>query len=497
MISSFLQASKKNQLKIIQELMRTGASGQKTLAEVVQIEELRLKRYIRNINFDARFIGEYEFIEKNKDGFLQINPVYYDEYDNFYVRLQNRYLNDSLTFQLCKLICGYPQVTIGKVCEKLLISRAHAYRTIKELNLILSFYEVNIENNKNSILTLSGRELIVRTFLYDFVIQCISHNEWIFVTTTKLEIQTSVLKFLPLSTDYYSQHQAFVFFAILQNRLRTKHYLPIIKDKSEEEYLELFQCFSKLDVFEFFIRQKLLDPEKRNTEYLYLSFFFSVYLKKFLPESRNLFVAANLLHSNDPIHVILRKLVDSWEKNFNFSISTEQKMEMLHSCSILYMLTTVMKTNPLKIWHRESKTKSDSLVSDENIEKKIIEFLVDFFNEINFSERNEKGLLDIILKKFYNLLYLETIKQKNRSVTIFLYFTKNLNSKDLLYKLLTKMYSGFFIKFSEDEQDANIVVTDCFDLFQTDNQKIIILTDYSSKRQVHNLLEEINNHFLL
>lgn len=495
MISIFLHSSKESQLKIIQELMRKGASGQKTLAEVVQLEELRLKRYIKNINFDALFIGEDEFIEKNKDGLLQINPVYYDQYDNFYEHIQTSYLNDSLTFQLCKLICGYSQVTIGKVCEKLLISRAHAYRIIKELNLILSFYEVSIENNKDSNLTLSGRELILRTFYYDFVIQCTSHNEWIFVTTTKIEIQTSVLKFLPLSTDYYSQHQVFVFFAILQNRLRTKHYLPIIKDKSEEDYLELFQCFSKLDVFEFFTTQKLLDPEKRNTEYLYLSFFSSVYLKSFLPESHNLFVAANLLHSNDPIHVSLRKLIDSWEKNFDFNISTEPKMQMLHSCSVLYMLTTVMKTNPLKIWHQESKTKSDSLVSDEKIEKKIIEFLVDFSNEIKCAERNRKGLLDIMLKNFYNLFYLETIKEKNRSVTIFLYFTKNLNSKDFLYKLLTKMYNGFFINFLEDERGANIVVTDCFDLFQTDNQKIVILTDYSSKRQVHNLLEEINNHF--
>lgn len=496
MILNFLQTNKKNQLKIVQELVRKGAMGYTNLAETIQLEESRIKRYINIINSDASSLGDAVFVEKNKDGLLQINPIYYDQYDNFYVHLQNNYLKESLTFQLCKLICGYSQVTISDVCEKLLISRAHAYRIIKELNTILSFYEVTVKNTNNSVLTLSGRELILRTFLYDFVIQCISHDEWIFKTTSKLEIQTAILKFLPTTTSYYSQHQIFVFFAILQNRLRTKQYLPKIMNEAEENYLELFQCFSKSDVFEFFTAQKLLDPVIKNTEYLYLSFFSSIYLKNFLPENNNLFVAANLLRSSDPKQILLRKMIDNWEREFEFNITTEQKMQLLHSCSVLYMLTMVMKTNPLKIWHRENKTNFESLVSNEKIEKRILNFLLQFLNENKFIENENDVLADVMLNNFRNLLYLETIKQNKTTVNVFLYFNKNLNSKDFLYKYLTKIYNHFSINFLENEKGANIIVTDCFDLFKKNTKKIIILTDYSNKRQIHNLLEEINRCFL-
>lgn len=491
----FLSTNKLKKLQLVQQLLVNKYIGIYSLSEEVQLSSSLTKRYISEINTDVQCMTNHELIVKNKDNVYTLQSMFDQKHQTIYTDLQLLYLNDSLSFQLCKIVCGSTKIKLSEMCTLLSVSRAHAFRIIKELNAVLQHFNVKLELNKNGYYVFAGEEISIRIFIFNFVNQCIAFDEWIFPATSQLEIQAKLLTILNLPYPKYSKRQITLFAAVFQTRIKTRNYLPKLTDKYILSLLEKFQYFSELAVHDYLLHQNVINEKVIQTETLYLSFFARILLADSLPKDNVLLIGEKFLNDKRSNYELLSNLGPSWSQRSILNFSSQQNCIFMYYCSIFYALTLLDMTL-LDIWFLDLPENKKNVFLDTELQTRTINFFKSFIQKNATTDMYSFWLSSTSMTNFCSLLYLTTIQSYSKQLTIYLYFTKSFNTKKFIYSFLKNNFNASLIKFVDSPNEASLIITDRFDYPKSNAQKSIVISDFFDKTQLNMLLQMINEYIL-
>lgn len=480
---------------MVQQLLVNKYIGIYSLSEEVQLSLPLTKRYISEINTDVQCITNCELIVKNKDNVYTLQSIFNQEHQNIYTDLQLLYLNDSLSFQLCKIVCGSTKIKLSEICTLLSVSRAHAFRIIKELNAILQHFNIKFELNKSGHYVFAGEEISIRIFIFNFVNQCIAFDEWIFSATSQLEIQAKLLTILKLPYQEYSKRQITLLATVFQTRIKTRNYLPRLTDKYTLSLLEKFQYFSKIAVHDYLLNQNLIDENIIQTETLYLSFFARILLADSLQKDNILLIGEKFLNDTCPDYELLSNLGPSWSQKSILNFSYQQNCIFMYYCIILYTLTLLDMTL-LDIWFLDLPENKKNVYLDTELQTRTLSFFKSFIQKNVTTDKYSFWLSSTSRINFCSLLYLATIQNYSKQFTIYLYFTKSFNTKKYIRSFLKNNFNASLIKIVDSPNEASLIITDRFDYPKSNNQKSIVISDFFNKTQLNMLLQIINEYIL-
>ncbi|EPE2274792.1 helix-turn-helix domain-containing protein [Enterococcus faecalis] len=491
----FLSSNKLKKLQIVQQLLINKYIGIHSLSEEVQLSLSLTKRYLTEINIDVESITQTELIIKNSDNVFTAQTHFKQNQQSIYTDLQLLYLNDSLSFQLCKAICGSTKINLYEICTRLSVSRAHAFRVIKELNSIIKRFNIELTLNKDGYYIFTGQELSIRIFIFNFINQCIGFDEWIFPTTSQLEIQAKLLSVLNLPSQSYSKRQVTLFATVFQIRIKSHNYVPVITDKTTLSLLEDFQYFSETRVYNYLLTQNIHDENVIKTESLYLSFFARIFLADSLPKDSIMSIGNKFLNYKNPDHQLLNKLIISWFKEYESIPSNQQKYTLMYYCILFYTLT-ILNITLLDLWFLDLPENKKNVFLNTELQKQTVSFFKSFIQQNTTEKTNDFWLSSPAKTNFCSLLYLANFQNNPKRLTIYLYFTKSFNSKKFTYSFLRKNFSESLIEFTESPTEASLIITDRFDYPKLNNQEIVIISDFFNKTQLNTLLQTINEFIL-
>lgn len=490
MYLKFLSKNKQIKLKILQDIAIKAPSNLDYLSESLHLSNKTLKRYISEINSELKFTSPETIISTDENGLWIIHSYNQKTYTN----LKEYYLNSSTSFQLCKSLCYTEKLTITTICEQLLISRAHAYRTIHSLNKLVTPFHLSISINQKGSYYLHGEELAIRLFIFNFINQCIPTKEWPFPTTSKVEMQTITLTITSLPKSEYLQRQLLIFLAIFQNRIKNKHYLPISKNQREQTFLNLFEYFPAESTITFLKSLYLSNVEIITIERLYLSFFAHILLADTLTQNDLVTIGNKISILNDPVIALFQKLMLEEAKEFSYTITKKGKKLFMYYYTLAYVLSFFINRTLLNIWYLELPEFGNDSVFDKELQYKLLDFFLEFIkNNVDPSEWID-WLNPISATNFGSISYIQFQQQQKPPVPIYCYFTKSFNTKNFISQLLTKTYNQEFFYFNESTKKAKIIITDCFDFPTTKDQDLVVLTNCFDREQIHTLLNTINKY---
>ncbi|MDT2523749.1 helix-turn-helix domain-containing protein [Enterococcus raffinosus] len=392
------------------------------------------------------------------------------------------------------LVCGSTKVSLRKILDHLSISRSHAFRIISELNKILNGFTLSFISDKQGYYSFVGPELYIRTFIFNFVNQCVSFNEWIFSTSSYTELQSKLSGIFKLPRQKHSTRQLINFIAIFQIRIRNRKYLPVLKDQKLINHLEDFRYLPEETINKCFSEQNI-DASTMRTESLYLSFLARIFLYDSLPKDDILGIGAKFLNSPDPDHQLINHLFNQWAQERKLDVTPEQINSFMYHGILLYTLT-LLDTTLLQLWNLKLPTETDDTYIDKNAKNHILHFYKQFIKQDLNNSRQSFWLSLTAIVNFCSLLYLYTFQCETTSIKIYFYFTKSFNSQNYLLTLLKKTFSSSLLTFVESSTEANLVITDRLDYISLYNQKVFIISDSFSKEQLNILFQLITEYVL-
>lgn len=159
--TDLLEKNKQNLFKILEILYLDGNPVTKqSLTKKLKISPATLKRYLEDLNEDVQPLVDENKVEIK----IEANTASFKILKNFALDdwLFDRYLKKSPKFQLVMLFYNHGSLTTYTLQEKLNLSEASLYRTIKQLNTVLSEFNLSIHNGN-----IIGDELQIRFFFYN------------------------------------------------------------------------------------------------------------------------------------------------------------------------------------------------------------------------------------------------------------------------------------------------------------------------------------------
>ncbi len=343
MIETFLSVNKNKKLLIVHHVIANNMMTITELEEKLDISAKQIKRYIREINDDSFTLSNTIIFDKNGED-IYLLPMTKQESLALYNDLTHSYLNDSSLFQIILLLTTHDRLALPTILKELSMSRSFFYKQLKKLNVILAIHGLEIKTS-NSIFYLSGKEIAIRLFSFHFMVECTKHGSWHFPYTTKTEIhhcfpQLSSL----LSATLKSNDKFYIFFAILQNRIKYHHYL--IDDLNIVSYTNAIEKEKELSVISFdnfkkyLEAQQLFDTELQMLEFRYFIFFTHAYLSELYDESEIIFFLENLEENSRKRkeYPFILEIITEWAKKFH--IPKDSYKDIKHFC-ILFMIASI------------------------------------------------------------------------------------------------------------------------------------------------------------
>ncbi|WP_142427565.1 helix-turn-helix domain-containing protein [Enterococcus durans] len=172
-IFDFLENNEKKQIQLIKLLLEKGKLGcsmnqlrsslnmsPKSLNTLCEKTEKLLQEYDANAKIVVK-----EFYSNKR--IILLPSISLD-----FSKIYRRYLKESKYFQILILLLEHGKCKIGELTEELYMSEASLFRHLKNLNLLLKEFSVQIKNG-----TIVGSETQIRYLHYNLIINAYSYDE--------------------------------------------------------------------------------------------------------------------------------------------------------------------------------------------------------------------------------------------------------------------------------------------------------------------------------
>jgi hypothetical protein len=245
-IEALLDKKEARQFQIIRRtLLAGGRISEAKLSGYLQVSKASFEKDLQELAYIFTSFGKN--IQFTYDGqWLTLRLA--DEFSA--AELYRLLIKESLKFQIIDYLYRYKEFTIAQLTTKFSISESSLFRKIKELNVLLKEFALQIKNGQ-----LQGAELQIRFFYFQLYWHLLSYEKHQAVTMTSqnLRVIHALEKALTVSFSEYSELQISLWLTIAKKRLNT----PV---KDYQEFSEKMTTFQE-------------DPLYKQTRQFVLRFF--------------------------------------------------------------------------------------------------------------------------------------------------------------------------------------------------------------------------------
>jgi hypothetical protein len=229
-IEALLDKKEARQFQIIRRtLLAGGRISEAELSGYLQVSKASFEKDLQELAYIFTSFGKN--IQFTYDGqWLTLRLA--DEFSA--AELYRLLIKESLKFQIIDYLYRYKEFTIAQLTTKFSISESSLFRKIKELNVLLKEFALQIKNGQ-----LQGAELQIRFFYFQLYWHLLSYEKHQAVTMTSqnLRVIHALEKALTVSFSEYSELQISLWLTIAKKRLNTP-----VKDYQEiSEKMTTFQ----------------------------------------------------------------------------------------------------------------------------------------------------------------------------------------------------------------------------------------------------------------
>lgn len=210
-IEDFLEKREAFQVAILKKLiLEGGKSSVDNLRKYLKISKASLEIYLEEINFHLR--------ECQKDCYIKSDGTFVElvlSHRFSIITVYTGYVKRSLKYQLIDYIFKQQEFTVVKIISDLSISESSLFRKIKEINIVLKEFNIQIKNGR-----IYGEELQIRYFYFQIYWFLMTHEE---IQKAMLKKQNQNLingfeKELDIKINDFSRMRMSLWFAISKKR---------------------------------------------------------------------------------------------------------------------------------------------------------------------------------------------------------------------------------------------------------------------------------------
>ncbi|MGB6178530.1 helix-turn-helix domain-containing protein [Carnobacterium sp.] len=210
-IEDFLEKKEAIQLTILKKIIKEGGKiSYENLRKDSKVSKASLENYLEEINdhlqdyhVDCRVELDGSWVELFLSNHFSIETVYAG------------YVKQSLKYQLIDYIFNHQEFTVVKIISDLSISESSLFRKIKELNVLLKEFSIQIKNGQ-----LQGEELQIRYFYFQVYWFLTPYEEFqqAILTSQNQNLINGFEKELDIKFSSFSRMRVSLWFAISKKR---------------------------------------------------------------------------------------------------------------------------------------------------------------------------------------------------------------------------------------------------------------------------------------
>ncbi|MGX7243862.1 helix-turn-helix domain-containing protein [Enterococcus quebecensis] len=417
-------------------------------------------RYIQQINEDLTQAFPNQFVQINQKSTLlfisipeSMNVAYVIDYLRFY------YITVSPEYTIFAAAADKNYSSLESLAQSVNLSPSYTYKNLTSLNRILKPFNIKTafgdDSNKTNIY---GKESDIRFFLFFGYWSILKGLFWPFYRSPKYfeELPTPISTTLSPSQDTrirYFQNITYWRILYLQEKI-------II----EEDFLSYLLILNNENPTTFTISfDNVLSDDELKTEQAYFGYLARFFISDIDTNETKKRTAQLLIDSDLPLAAICKKLLTLLQKKYNLLIDTEDFQFFFYHLMIALLYIKYIRIDYETLWEQEER--QFSLDSDDDefyiVEKELYSLTRSFFKDVSFSN---KKISDGLVNYMVNLLYyIIDSSKKIKPLKIFCQYSKNFYTVGNIKTNLLTIFGEQVIHFSKTINDADIVISDCYE----------------------------------
>lgn len=418
----------------------------------------------------------YRYIRQINDDLSQLfpkTPIYIDQTDTVFFIL----LPDSLNIShvIDTLCLSYVSVspeylilaaasaknydTLESLAQSISLSPSYTYKNLNKLNKYLSHFKVKIAfGGSSKTNNLYGSEVNVRFFLCYLYWNILRGLSWPFRKSPDyfkhlpIPIQT---KLAPSQLTRLRYFQNITYWRVLS--LQKK----ITLNEDFVSYLIILDAVNPTSfTLEF---DNLLTSEELVVEQYYFAFLSRFFIADIDTKEMKVRAAQLFLASQLPLSQSCQQLLDLLRSTYSLTMNDEEYHTFYYHL-MLALLYIKYIGNDYKPFVEGIESLASLDIENQNfanIEKELRLFTINFFeNDLFFDTKVASGLINHMANL---LFYIIDASKKNKPLKIFCQYSKNFYTVDEIKNSLSSIFSSSDISFTDNVQQADIVISDSYE----------------------------------
>lgn len=418
-------------------------------------------------------------------------------------KIKYSYFAESIPFQVCLQLFLKGRLGIDELCESLSVSKSYMYKVIKNLNRLLSKFDIRIAQDASKRLVLEGNEINIRLYAYNFFTTCVPNSIWLFPIQKEIVSEQVERIIHNRKLSDYSLNNLLILCGILHCRLFHGFILKDCEFKSLRSNFVLFQ----IDSFNCasFFSSYISDNFKIANEGLVFSFFVQILLNDIVSAKEICQVADRISAENSILHQFIVQFIGEYSSDLKIRLTKQQSQQIVYYYYLFFTFAiSVTKLQLLDTWNLNTldfeqlpnlKEPMQLLEPGNQIQRNIEKIYNRLINDSSYGEIRRLLLDDSIITYFTNLIFVQFSNLDTFQVSIYLHFIKNYITKKYLKEKLLLIYQDDMLRFVDDCEQADIIVTDNPE-YISDSYHIILVNNIFDQTQFLHILNTINNEIM-
>lgn len=459
----------KNQIKnlyILAAIVLEDATDIQSIAKKLNISQQSVKRTIQSLKSEltSQSPGDTVLIENN--GKLCLSADYKSNPFKPIVKLANTYLSDSSSANLLKLMIQHGELNLITLSHDLHISPSYCYTLIKQLNVGLKKYDIELVSHNNMIF-IKGAEIKLIFLTYYF-------NKWQYELDD--DLLSAFLLRHPSITSYNNTDDTAVRLEIFKEVLHSRG-RPKESSEHFDQHLDELYTIIQADQDYF---PDIPAPQTESGEELKRAVTAITHLWVARVESSQdqIKLSDKMMVLDNPITELAHNLISSFIYRFNLEYI--QKDKNIYALIFFHLTINLMYIQQFRIdfsnlfypsVDQVFKYQVDSH-SDLTVEYKLIET---FMDKIPI----ESSLWDLasapnFKKNIYRIFYAALNYSFQTKVSIYVDISASIDGLYLFKQKLSHVFSSDFFYYTDSPEDADIVFIDKAKKMKTTGQVYLV-----------------------
>ena len=372
-------------------------------------------------------------------------------------------LKETIPFKILDRLFSERYVSLEKTAQYYYLSNRTVQRKLKELNTILSNYDVSLDLKSKTLF--KGEEYRIRYFFHTMYWQIFdeTHKKNFDLTKTSIEKLKQTLKKLPTLYRHIDQEKFIQIVALSFYRIKRKH---MIKELPEEmtkiKHLNISYEVFREDILKSVIKENYMVDKLPETEYQFLYYMFSV-MTTYLPEEITE-QGMRSLHLDTDSWRTAEIFAKTTQQFFNLPINVQDKRYLILNAWIIHSSSKVFSSENKIDAFGKTTTEKDYIRVFPDLYLKVKELYFNLANQSEIFEQLYHANNRLIFQ--YCMLISLLVQKQNRKIKVF-HESKFGKVQDARQKKQMRQLLGEKIIFVNE--DPEIVITD----YPVDQQKYL------------------------